>query len=183
MKNLKYKDYSRSKPINKNCKRLNIKCDYCNNLFYESLSKYNKKKKHFCSMKCYALFKKEIQPLQEQNAYKGIRKEGEGKQIYHRRYVANHKINMAHLKARRYAREKGAIGNHSLKEWDNLKILNDNKCAICKEVKKLTKDHIIPLSKGGSDFIENIQPLCKNCNSKKHNKLNYENPELLKKGV
>ena len=43
-----------------------------------------------------------------------------------------------------------------------------NKCAHCGTTdKRLTVDHITPLKKGGTNFIDNIQPLCKSCNSSK----------------
>lgn len=32
-------------------------------------------------------------------------------------------------------------------------------------------DHVIPLSKGGSDRVENKQALCQKCNNKKSNKI------------
>ena len=92
------------------------------------------------------------------------------KQVYHRRYVKKNPENISHLKARRYARERNAEGNHTLQEWNSLKEKFNYKCANCRKEKPLTKDHIKPLSKGGTDYIENIQPLCRNCNSKKHNK-------------
>jgi len=47
-------------------------------------------------------------------------------------------------------------------------------CQICgKEltVKEITIDHIIPLSKGGGNNIENLQPLCRSCNCSKNNKI------------
>jgi hypothetical protein len=60
---------------------------------------------------------------------------------------------------------------HSYGEWDILKKQYGNTCPCCKKSEpeiKLTEDHIIPLSKGGGDLIENIQPLCIKCNIKKN---------------
>lgn len=41
-------------------------------------------------------------------------------------------------------------------------------CLRCGETKKLFRDHLIPLAKGGTNDIGNLQPLCHNCNSRKH---------------
>jgi len=70
--------------------------------------------------------------------------------------------------------KRNAEGSLTFGEWENLKAQYNWTCPACgrKEPKiKLTEDHIIPLSKGGSDNIENIQPLCQSCNSKKHTKI------------
>ena len=174
MKMKKYPDYSRREPKLKNCKRMQVRCDYCGKLFWEKKSAYKKRKRHFCSRKCYSLFRKEKLPFYEQPAYKGVREEGISKQIYYRRYCENHKERIAHLKARRYARERGAIGSHTLEEWEDLKKKYNYTCPMCGRREpeiKLTKDHIIPLSEGGTDYIWNIQPLCRSCNSKKGKKI------------
>ena len=78
------------------------------------------------------------------------------------------------LNARRRARIRGAIGSFTFGEWELLKKQYGYCCPCCSKCEpeiKLEIDHIIPLSKGGSNYIENIQPLCGSCNSKKHDKM------------
>lgn len=76
------------------------------------------------------------------------------------------------------SKKKGAIGNHTLEEWEAKKKEFNYCCAICgkKEpfedqyFRKLEEDHIVPLSKGGTNYIENIQPACHKCNCLKSDK-------------
>ncbi|MES2428292.1 MAG: HNH endonuclease signature motif containing protein [Bacteroidota bacterium] len=44
-------------------------------------------------------------------------------------------------------------------------------CKKCGCTEKLSIDHIFPSSKGGPTILENLQVLCKSCNSSKSNKL------------
>jgi 5-methylcytosine-specific restriction endonuclease McrA len=66
-------------------------------------------------------------------------------------------------------------GRISREEWENLVEKYNHRCLCCGRTDvKLTMDHVIPLSRGGSHTIDNIQPLCKSCNcSKKSNSTDY----------
>jgi len=78
------------------------------------------------------------------------------------------------LDRRRKARKRGAAGSHTQGEWELLKKQYGYTCPACGRSEpeiKLTEDHIIPLDKGGLDYIENIQPLCRSCNSIKSTKV------------
>lgn len=74
------------------------------------------------------------------------------------------------LNAIRRALLRGSTGKFTHNEWIALCERYNNKCVCCGETKELTIDHVIPLSKGGRNDIDNIQPLCKSCNSSKKDK-------------
>jgi len=61
-------------------------------------------------------------------------------------------------------------GHHTEQQWEFLKGAYNYTCKMCNRKEpeiKLTKDHIIPIRHGGNNDIQNIQPLCRSCNSKK----------------
>lgn len=84
-----------------------------------------------------------------------------------KKYQETHKDVIAKMHHDRRARIIGNGGTHTDEEWRALCNKYGNKCLCCKKETKLTRDHIVPLSKGGTNDISNIQPLCLKCNMKK----------------
>lgn len=52
-------------------------------------------------------------------------------------------------------------------EWIALCESYDHRCAYCRLKARLTMDHVVALTKGGSHLISNIVPACQSCNSSK----------------
>lgn len=83
-----------------------------------------------------------------------------------RRWEKKHPEKKGEYANRRRARKLGSTSEpYSFREICNH---YGNKCVSCERGDQpLTVDHIIPISKGGEDTIENVQPLCRVCNSRK----------------
>lgn len=58
----------------------------------------------------------------------------------------------------------------TIEEWENTKKHFNNQCAYCGSNDKLTYDHFIPFSKGGTFTEDNIIPACSRCNASKNDK-------------
>lgn len=76
---------------------------------------------------------------------------------------------VADIRRRRRAREKGADGAHTAKDIQALHRLQQGKCACCRKAlpKHYHVDHIVALSKGGTNDRLNLQLLCPPCNLSK----------------
>jgi 5-methylcytosine-specific restriction endonuclease McrA len=82
---------------------------------------------------------------------------------------------------RRRAIKRNADGNHTATEWLAMLDWFGNVCLKCGKADEITEDHVIPLTKGGSNSIGNIQPLCRFCNVSKGNRssADYRKPDQL----
>jgi 5-methylcytosine-specific restriction endonuclease McrA len=54
-------------------------------------------------------------------------------------------------------------------QWLQILAAYDHRCVYCgRKMRRLTQDHITPLSKGGSHTFSNVVPACRSCNSRKN---------------
>lgn len=79
-----------------------------------------------------------------------------------------------HCENRRRVRKYGNGGSHTLDEVQEKFANLGSACFYCGQPGKLTIDHDIPISRGGTDSIDNILPSCQPCNSRKNTKTAQE---------
>ena len=94
----------------------------------------------------------------------------EKRRVIHRRWCQRNPLKCAVMSAQHRALKAKAAGRFTAKEFESLCRKYNNKCLCCCTKKALTADHIRPLVAGGSNYISNIQPLCRPCNSRKGTK-------------
>lgn len=86
-------------------------------------------------------------------------------------YTERYKKQSRKLRRIRRVRLLNVVGSHTPEEFEALCKKYDYRCLRCgAQTKELAEDHVVPVTKGGTDCISNMAPLCKSCNSKKHNK-------------
>ena len=73
---------------------------------------------------------------------------------------------------RRRARKHGADGSHTSSDAKRIRLVQGDKCAYCRA--RLNGrghlDHIVAISRGGSNWPKNLQWVCALCNTRKHAK-------------
>lgn len=160
--------------------RLKHKCIVCEKEFEDYDNQWRKEAK-FCGQECYQKYKTgENHWNYKHGRSKTLEYERElyRKRIHwHREYNKRPERREA---LRKYKlKRKEVEPGHDFKDWINLLKQYDNKCFYCgdKMTKKLgrkqrTRDHILPISKGGTDTLDNIVPACRSCNSSKRD-LNF----------
>jgi 5-methylcytosine-specific restriction endonuclease McrA len=85
--------------------------------------------------------------------------------------LANPESSIRRRISRRAAKRNAFVGQITKKEIGRLYA---SRCFYCGSNQKITLDHVIPISRGGSHSIGNLVPACQFCNFSKHDKLLME---------
>jgi len=52
-------------------------------------------------------------------------------------------------------------------EWREILAAHGHACAYCGKPGRMTRDHVVPIARGGRDEYTNVVPACKTCNTRK----------------
>lgn len=88
-------------------------------------------------------------------------------------YLANPHKGTEYVNRRRALKEN-AEGAHTAEDRAAIFARDGGVCRVCGSARRLALDHIVPLARGGGNGPENLQTLCRSCNSSKGAKTQEE---------
>lgn len=177
-------------------------CKECEKLRWSQCSQERKEQRRKRMAEHYQTHKEQI--TKRQNQYREAHKEEDVQYRqknkakiaeYKAQYAKEHATQIAEYKAqyrqtetgrllrrsanhRRRAREKASSNSFTAQQFQEQIKRQKNKCYYCgkrpKKGKQWHVEHVIPLSRGGSNTIDNIVASCPTCNLSKGNKLPHE---------
>jgi 5-methylcytosine-specific restriction endonuclease McrA len=147
---------------------ISLICTFCNKKFSEREKRILDKRGKYCSKQCYSLSMKKLNK--------------KTRSAINRDYRSTHRELTSIWKHNRRSKIFEFGGTFTKQQWIDLLQKCNFQCKICKKNIKLSVDHIIPLTKWKDwsiennpeynwNDIQNIQPLCISCNSKKGNEI------------
>jgi len=103
---------------------------------------------------------------------------GKGKVVYKKaakRYYQSElgKAAISRALSTRRTRNQSVVNDLTLVQWQEILVLQRKSCAVCNtsfSTRPATRDHIVPVSRGGGLTKNNVQALCQPCNSSKGTK-------------
>lgn len=96
-------------------------------------------------------------------------------------YLRAHPLVAQTIRRNRRSREIAAPGSFTTREWQALVETYGHRCAYCGADGVLVADHRVSLSRGGTNWIENILPACGRCNNRKYTQTEDEFRERLRR--
>lgn len=155
--------------------RVTLVCPVCSGSFTRKAS--HAPKSTYCSRPCMArAYEQLMQSKQNPNWRGGLETDDGHRRAWERQWRQQHPEKVAAWNRRTKAARKGAVGSHTADDIRSLWDRQSGRCAACGTGLHDAPhvDHIIPIKRGGTDFVGNLQLLCPCCNLSKKTLLPIE---------
>lgn len=178
-----------------------VTCDTCHSIFTKRRDHLSER--NYCSRPCASASRRKVDakwrdPVQIKEymrTYRATNREKLNSKQYARnaanptaararrgRWARANKGHVAALARNRRAKLAGSGGHHTGQQWLDLIDACGKKCLRCStQNENLQADHIVPVACGGSNNIDNIQPLCQDCNMWKRTRIVDYRPAHLRR--
>ncbi len=119
---------------------------------------------------CYRKAKYTPEEGRRRNRLYDLRHPGARRQYFLRWQKNNPEQNRARRDRRRALENNAPVCDFTLVQWEHIKRSHGHCCHYCGAKTVLERDHVVPLTRGGSHTASNIVPACRKCNNRKGNK-------------